>query len=192
MDYNSRQYAVNTYGQPQEPHKSKVNYKKLRYLSQFALDKGAQHTKIISVKTIIVSQWNSLKCRYNCVNYGKSNVCPPDSPPNDRIRSIINSYEKAILIQGNDKVLLTNVAVETEKEAFYSGCYKAFAFGTGPCKLKHDIDPFEEYKGAAPQRPLLDAVGIDSFQTARNNGFRIDVLYSPDIKPNYISLVLVE
>lgn len=192
MDYNTRRYDANPYNQPQEKQKSNVNYKKLRYLSQFALDKGAQHTKIISVKTIVVSQWISLKCRYNCENYGKSNVCPPDSPQYDQIRSIISSYEKAILIQGNEKAVLTKIAVETEKEAFFSGCYKAFAFGAGPCKLKPDMDPFEGYKDVEITRPLLDAVGIDSFQTARNNGFRIDVLYSPDIKPNYISLVLVE
>ena len=47
-------------------------------------------------------------------------------------------------------------------------------------------------EGIEIKRPFLDAVGIDAFQTARNNGFKIDVLYAPDIKPNYISFVLIE
>lgn len=190
MEYGNLKYGSN--GTGHDTSRSKLNYKKLRYLSQFALDKGAQHTKIISVKTIITSPWVSLKCRYDCELYGNGKFCPPNSPRYDEVRGLLNSYDKAIIIQGNDNALITNIAMETENEAFLSGSYKAFALGAGPCKLTPDSVPLEGFKEADLKRPFLNAVGIDAFQTARNNGFRIDVLYSPEIKPNYISLVLIE
>ena len=172
--------------------KTRVDFKKLRRFSQFALEKGAIRTKIIPVKTIVAAPWVKLKCQYWCKNYGKSKVCPPNSPKYDETKAVINYYEKAILIHGNDKATVTKIALETEKEAFLSGCYKAFAYGAGPCKLSPEDDSIDSGENIEQERPLLDAVGIDVFQTARNNGFRIDILYSPEIRPNYFSLVLIE
>jgi len=176
----------------QEISKTRVNFRKLRRFSQFALGKGAIRTKIIPVKTIVTAPWVKLKCQYWCKNYGKSNACPPNSPKYEETRAVISNYEKAIIIHGNDKATVTKIALETEKEAFLSGCYKAFAFGAGPCKLSPEEDSIDSGENIEQERPLLDAVGVDVFQTARNNGFRIEILYSPEIRPSYFSLVLIE
>lgn len=41
-------------------------------------------------------------------------------------------------------------------------------------------------------RPLMEACGIDVFQTARNNGFHIDTQKETYGKWNYFALVLIE
>jgi len=176
----------------QEISRSRVNFRKLRRVSQFALEKGALRTKIISIRTIVTAPWVNLKCQYLCKNYGKSKICPPNSLTFAETKSVLNCYEKAIIIHGNDKATITKIALETEKEAFLSGSYKAFAFGAGPCKLSLEDDSLDSVENNEQERPLVEAVGIDIFQTARNNGFRIDILYSPEVRPNYFSLVLVE
>lgn len=172
--------------------RSRVDFKKLRRFSQSALEKGALHTKIISTKTIITAPWVRLKCQYFCKNFGKNTICPPNAPNYNEMRSILGYYERAILVHGSDKSTITKIALETEKESYLSGFYRAFALGAGPCKLSpEDVIP-EIIENNSQSRPLMEAVGIDVFQTARNNGFRIEILYSPDIRPHYFSLVLIE
>jgi predicted metal-binding protein len=41
-------------------------------------------------------------------------------------------------------------------------------------------------------RPSMEACGIDVFKTARDNGFRIDVVRSHDDERNCYGVVLVE
>jgi len=175
-----------------EIRRSSVNFKKLRRLSQLALEMGSLHTKIISVKTIITAPWVSLKCQYSCCKFGVSNICPPDAPTFRDTRAVIDSYEKAILIRGNDKAVVSKIALDTEKEAFISRCYKAFAYYAGPCKLSLEEEESIDFIEDLPKRPFLEGAGIDVFQTVRNNGFRAEIITSPGMTPNYFSLVLVE
>ena len=111
----------------QENPKNRVDFKKLRRISQSALEMGALHTKIISIRTIITAPWVSLKCQYICRNFEKSDICPPNTSNYRETRQILDCYDKAILIRGEDKITVTRIAIETEKESYSSGCHKAFA-----------------------------------------------------------------
>ncbi|MEI6632038.1 MAG: DUF2284 domain-containing protein, partial [bacterium] len=41
-------------------------------------------------------------------------------------------------------------------------------------------------------RPAMEACGVDVYQTARNNGFKIEVVKSLRDKANYFGVVLIE
>ena len=104
----------------------------------------------------------------------------------------MNSYEKAILISGEDKITVTKIAIETEKEAIYTGCYKAFAIAAGPCTYISGDKIENIFENLEHTRPLMEGVSIDVFRTARNNGFRIETPNNQEAKHQYFSLVLTE
>ena len=82
--------------------------------------------------------------------------------------------------------------MKTEKEALLCRNYKAFAYSAGPCRLQIDEDISIDFEKEIPERPPLESVGIDVFHTVRNNGFRAEIVTSPEVTPNYFSLVLIE
>ncbi len=70
-------------------------------------------------------------------------------------------------------------------KAFLAGCYKAFAFLCGPCRLcktcivtKQERGKVVECKHPDLARPAMEAAGIDVFATARAAGLPIEAVRS--------------
>jgi len=158
---------------------------------QMAKEMGATHAKVISPKSIITAGWVRLKCQYGCGGHGKRLTCPPYSPTPEETRKVLDSYKHAILLRGDSNAAAGDVAAKLEREIFLHGYYKALALGSGPCRHCKQCDTNNPCKHPDKARPAMEACGIDVFQTARNNGFKIDVVTSYEQQGDYYGLVLI-
>jgi predicted metal-binding protein len=154
---------------------------------------GADDAKVISTHTVVTAPWVRVKCQYGCPVYGKRLTCPPHSPTPEETDNIVRSYRTAILLHGDDHKDLTRIACDLEQKVFLDGYYKAFSMGSGPCRLCEKCNVDEgKCNDAWNARPAMEACGIDVFQTARNNGFPLEVAKSSRSRTDYYGIVLVE
>ncbi|HUW22788.1 MAG TPA: DUF2284 domain-containing protein [bacterium] len=165
--------------------------KDLQSLCKFAKKSGAVNAKVISVDTVVTAPWVRLKCQYGCDGYGECLTCPPYSPTPEKTREVLKQFRKAILIHGDDYTDIRGIVAKLERKAFLSGYYKAYGMGAGPCDLCNTCNVNKTCKKPYEARPSMEASGIDVYQTARNNGYKIEVLKSDDCKGNYFGLVLI-
>jgi len=158
-----------------------------------AVKLGAEDAKLICTETVVTAQWVRMKCQYGCDGYGQCLTCPPYSPTPAEAADIIANYRTAILIHGCDHTDLTAIAAKLERKAFLDGYYKAFAMGSGPCRLCEECD-LENKECTHPYqaRPAMEACGIDVFQTVRKNGFPIEVVKNENCEQDYYAIVLLE
>jgi predicted metal-binding protein len=82
--------------------------------------------------------------------------------------------------------------VRLEREMFLDGYYKAWSMGAGPCRICKECDPKGFCRHGLEARPSMESCGIDVFKTARDNGFPIEVVRSPEEKRNGYGVILVE
>ena len=154
---------------------------------------GASEAKVISTHTVVTAPWVRIKCQYGCPGYGKRLTCPPHSPTPEETDKIVKCYRTAILLHGSGYHELTRVVAELEQKIFLDGYYKAFGMGSGPCRYCEECSVEEKKcKNAWNARPAMEACGIDVFQTARNNGFTLDVVRRPKARKDFYGMVLVE
>ena len=167
----------------------------LQIFCNTAIEKGAQEAKVVSPQSVVTAAWVRKKCQFGCGGYGKCLTCPPYSPSPEVTAQMLKEYSSAILIKTHaleSGGRIRDIVAEMEKEIFLRGYYKAFVFGSGPCKLcpKCNTERPCEYPNRA--RPSMEAAGIDVFSTARNNGFIIKVLASREEVPSYFGLLLID
>lgn len=153
---------------------------------------GAVAAKPIQTHTVCTAPWVRLKCQYGCGGYGERLTCPPHSPTPDQTRAVLDQYTRAILVHGDENTDISAIVVAIEREAFLAGYYKAFSFGSGPCRLCATCDVSQPCRNNEQARPAMEAAGIDVFQTARSNGFDIEVLTATQCRGNYFGLVLID
>jgi predicted metal-binding protein len=154
---------------------------------KLALDAGAVEAKIIDVSSIKTASWTRLRCQYGCPNL----CCPPYTPTAEETQRVIDDYSHAMLVRfkmlGDAKKLVPVI----ERAIFLNGKYKAFGFKGGgcglceKCNLKKCVHPQEA-------RPSLEASGIDVYETARRNGFHIEVLKNKEAQGSFFGLILIE
>ena len=161
-------------------------------IQDIAKQKGANSTKLISIKDIFVEDWVRQKCEYGCKGYARHFTCPPYSPTPEDTRKRLASYECALLVefvelkQKEQQQQVHEVMFELERIAFLTGLYKTFSYSAGPCRscgscLAEKVENPNEYskKLCANQkkaRPSMEACGIDVFKTVRNAGYEISVV----------------
>jgi predicted metal-binding protein len=152
---------------------------------------GATEAVVIDAGSVVTAAWVRMKCRYGCDGYGQSYCCPPHTPTPEETQRVLGCYRRAILIhcQGSGNPML--IAATLEREVFLSGYYKAFAFGSGPCRLCRTC-AMDHCIHAEESRPAMEACGIDVFATARANGMPIAVVRDRSCEPNFYGLVLVD
>jgi len=158
---------------------------------QACLDRKALEAKFIDPRTIKVAEWVRLKCQFGCGKYGKCYCCPPHSPVPETTRRIISDYTLALLIHFNGYVKVTQTVVDLERELFLRNYYKALGFGAGPCNLCKSC-PDTGCNFPKKVRPSMEGCGIDVYETARSNGFPIDVLRTREEGENCYGLILIE
>jgi predicted metal-binding protein len=162
-----------------------------------ALELGVQGAKGIDPRSIITAEWVRMKCQYGCSGYGKNLCCPPHTPTPALTQKVIDSYGKAILLhrklkKGERSKDFNAIIVRLEREIFLDGYYKAWSMGAGPCRLCKECDPNGFCRHGLEARPSMESCGIDVFKTARDNGFPIDVVQSPEDERNGYGVILVE
>ena len=163
-----------------------------KYIAR-AIKLGALDAKQIPANSVVTAQWVRMKCQYGCDGYGKRLTCPPYSPIPQETKKVIADYKTAILIHGDDRTDVTRIASELERRMFLDGYHKAFAMGSGPCRLCEKCNVKKgKCLNAYEARPAMEACGIDVFATARANGYPIEVVKNRKSKQNYYSLVLTE
>lgn len=157
-----------------------------------AVEYGASSAKVIECKSIITAPWVRLKCQFGCGLYGKSHCCPPKTPTPEETQKVLTCYNYAMLIHCQGKGNPSKIVSKLEKELFLSGFYKALAFGAGPCSLCKDCKKDDACMHPEKARPSMEACGIDVYETARVNGYSINVLKDKSCAGNYFGLVLLE
>jgi predicted metal-binding protein len=162
-----------------------------------ALERGAQRAEEIDPRSIATAEWVRMKCQFGCPGFGMRLCCPPHTPAPDVTRRVIDSYEKALLLQqsvekGGRTKDFNEIVVRLEIEIFLDGYYKAWSMGSGPCRLCKTCDPAGLCQHGYEARPSMEACGIDVFKTARENGFPIDVVRSHEETRNIFGVILVE
>lgn len=169
--------------------------KKYRKFIKKAVELGADDARIIKTDSIVTAAWVRWKCRYGCDGYNSSLCCPPNSPTYLETRELVDSYKNALLvhfiIDFETNADPTEVVTVLEREIFLDGYYKAFALGCGPCNLCTKCT-MKECRHPASARPSMEGCGIDVFNTARNNGYFIEVLKDRSCTMNRFALVLIE
>lgn len=153
---------------------------------------GALEAKVIPASSVVTANWVRYKCQYGCDGYGACLTCPPYSPTPEQTAKIVAEYKTGILLHGPEHVNLTRIAANLEREVFLAGYHKAIAFGSGPCRFCDECNLDDECRHSELARPSMESAGMDVFQTARNNGFTIEVATCYESKTDYFALILVE
>ncbi len=171
-----------------------------RYVKK-SKDMGITKAKIIDPKTVIVGNWVRLKCQYGCAGYGKRLTCPPYSPTPDYTKKMLGEYYKGLLMQIENippamepkiSLRLETIVADLERDIFLDGFYKAFGMASGPCGFCRVCDITKPCRYPEQARPAMEACGIDVYQTARNNGFSLEVVKSEELPCSFLSLILIK
>ena len=91
---------------------------KIDALVQRAITLDAEKTKLIDIDSIVVEKWVKWKCIHGCPMYGKDGYQPTNTPDIDETKEVLGEYAKAILLNGADGRLLTEIACRLEGEAY--------------------------------------------------------------------------
>jgi len=112
---------------PIDHNRSEKEMPSMQALIDRAIALGAQKAKLIDTDSIVVQKWVKWKCIYGCPMYGHDGHHPPQTPDIAEAREVIGEYTRAILLNGPDGRLLSEVACRLEAEAYHAGFYKALA-----------------------------------------------------------------
>lgn len=175
----------------------------LKKYCALAVERGATHAKPVHPSSVVTALWVRLKCQFGCPVYGQGYCCPPDTPPPEDTRKVLDSYNMAILFHleappsPERKIFFRDyykMVTDLESEMFKEGCYKALAFLGGPCRLCKTCGKMKGVpcKMGDQARPSMESTGIDVYQTARNNGFFIQTLKEHTETSNNYCLLLVD
>lgn len=168
---------------------------------QQALERGADGAKAIDPGSVVTAEWVRLKCQFGCSGFGRSHCCPPYTPTPELTRRVIDSYQKAILLhrqiaegskRREETKRFNEMVIRLEIDIFLDGYYKALCMTSGPCRLCKECDLNRPCQRGMDARPSMEACGVDVFQTARRNGFPIQVVKTQEDAQNIFGLILVE
>jgi predicted metal-binding protein len=167
------------------------NEKYLKFC-ELAVELGAVDAKIIEANQIVVKNWVRWKCRFGCDHFGKSLMCPPHSPTPKETLALLKEYKFALLFRrksSNSK----NIAIELERRIFLEGNPAALAITDGSCNLCEECNTeFGYCFKPLEARPSMESCGISVFDTARNVGYKMEVLTSKSKKYLRYGLVLIQ
>ena len=160
--------------------------------------------KWIDPKSFIVAQWVRMKCQYGCKEYGKSAVCPPNTPTVNECKQFFQEYSEAVLFHFQAAVKkpenrflwtkkINSKLNKLERDVFLLGYQKAFLLYMDTCCLCEDCES-ERIKCKYPKlaRPAAEALAVDVFATVRQYNYPIDVLNDYSQTMNRYAFLLIE
>ena len=157
-----------------------------------ARELGAAGARVVAPRDVVCADWVRMKCQFGCDGFGSSRLCPPHSPTPEQTRRVLDGYRRLLLVHCTHLADVTGLVVRLEREIFLDGCYRAFAWGAGPCRLCRGACQFEACRHPERARPAMEACGIDVFATARRAGFPIEIVRTRRDQRNYFGLVGVD
>jgi predicted metal-binding protein len=184
--------------------KERDTLKEMRLLS---MKYGFDEMLAIDTSDVCVAEWVQLKCKYGCRKYGSSWCCPPETPPPDQTRALLNEYRKALLLivstqkvefyrenhqKRRKQVNMWKGAVALERQLFLLGYYKAFALVSENCALCKECAYPEECRFPTDRRPSIESLSIDVFQTLKNVGRPFAIAKAVVEEHNSYSIILLE
>jgi predicted metal-binding protein len=168
-----------------------------RYCS-LAVELGASDAKTVAADEVPIDDRVALKCRVpKCFGYGTCANCPPHSMTPDETRRIASQYRTAVvmkldvpsgvIVRDRETIkqrveaykLIFDMVSRIESEAFYDGYYLSTGFAAGSCKSTfcYNVDCTvlhgEKCRLALRARPSMEAVGIDCYRLAVEQGWDI-------------------
>ncbi|MDA3890229.1 MAG: DUF2284 domain-containing protein [Salinivirgaceae bacterium] len=159
--------------------------------------------KWIDPKEIIVAQWVRVKCHFGCSDYGLG-TCPPNAPSVQECRNFFNEYESAVIIRLSVNADLSNYPsdwskktttklLELERQIFLQNNPKAFLLNQTCCTIcKKCTGTRLDCKDKKNSRPSPEAFAVDVYQTIRNIGMDINVIYENPSEINRIAILLIK
>jgi predicted metal-binding protein len=149
--------------------------------------KGYTDYKWIDPKKIIVSQWVRMKCKFGCGEYGRSGVCPPNTPSVAECERFFNEYSDAVILHFEGRVKkpedrhawtrkINAKLVKLEREVFLTGYERAFLlFMDSCCFCRECTGDRATCKEPRMARPAPEAMAVDVYSTVRQFGFPLNV-----------------
>lgn len=165
---------------------------------------GYDDYKWFDPKTIIVSQWVRMKCKYGCPSYGRIASCPPNTLSVEECREFFSEYlaglvfhfqkvapEKEARLAWTAK---TNVALtQVERDVFLAGYPKAFLLFMDSCHICSEcVATRAECKEPKLSRPSPEGMAVDVYATVWQLGFPIEVRTDPSDLMDRYAFLLVE
>ncbi len=165
----------------------------LKKICDSALALGFDRAVPLSPAQVVTAPWVRMKCRFGCAGYGSNLQCPPQTVDHDKTRTLLNSYTRAVLVQGAPPGRnFHQRLLKLEKTAFLEGFFKAFVFGAGPCPVCPACPDTGICRHPDQARPAMEASGIDVYTTARNAGFSLTPVQAKNNHVKYIGLLVLE
>jgi predicted metal-binding protein len=161
-------------------------------LRAFAVQNGAEDTRVIPTRIVIVAEWPRWKCMYGCENYGKSLMCPPNSPTPDETRRLLKDYEYAMVLKYPSDKDVQSALFELERKAFLSGLEKSLVMTSGRCRLCVECNVKGHCVHPERARPSMESCGIDVYSTVRKAGFEISVKTTKEQNYSRFGLLLLK
>lgn len=153
---------------------------------------GFDRAAIIPAREIRVEEWVAQKCRTGCPGYGRGLQCPPHSPEPSEMRATLQTYQKALLVQGAPPGKeFHRKLLALERHCFLAGFHQALAFGSGPCTICEKCDLSQPCRFPAKSRASMEACGIDVYGTVHGAGWRLTPVREKDGYVKKIGLVLL-
>jgi predicted metal-binding protein len=163
---------------------------------------GADEAVPLDASAVVAAEWVRMKCLYGCDEPGVHATCPPNLPPVEITRRLLDEYESAILlhagpISGEDRSdaesrRLNDAALALERELFLDGHHKAWTMGCGPCDLCDACSSGRDCPTPQKARPSMEGMGVDVFTTVRHAGLAIHVVRGEDDPYDFFALVVVD
>ncbi len=154
---------------------------------------GFRQTAILQTDKVITAPWVRKKCQNGCPFYNKGLQCPPHSMEYHETRQLLDSYNWAIVLEGNPPgAKFHKRLLELEKIAFLGGYHKTQVFGAGPCGVCEKCSVDDKCKNPGLARVSMEGAGIDVYKTTENAGIKLTPVTDKNQYVKYIGLLLVE
>jgi predicted metal-binding protein len=154
--------------------------------------------------SIILGHWVRMKCMFGCKHFGKTATCPPNTPSVDECKILFSEYQQIAIFHFAKAVenpedrhaytkKINGKLLKVERDVFLTGFHKAFVLFVDPCNFCEDCaSSKDDCQHPENARPSPEAMAVDVFTTARNCGYRIEVLTDYTKKMDRFGILLVE
>ena len=181
------------------------NLEKYEELESYAMEEGAFQVKLVPASGVIIDDRVRLKCQVPvCEDYNQHLLCPPNTIPVEKFKSLCSQYSAALLIQIKSSGFEKTELIAAEKElhslinkvegrALTKGNYLATGFIASSCKLCSECVGFhsgEPCRHPYMARPSIESMGVDIFKTAENAGIGFNLGLSSEVI--YCGLLLLD
>jgi predicted metal-binding protein len=165
---------------------------------------GCEDFRWLDPQAIAVAQWVRMKCAFGCRHFGRSAVCPPNTPSVAECERFFREYSTAAVLRFARRVAhpeerhawgreVNRGLLDLERAVFLAGHPRAFVLVMSSCALCDECAPTRaECRDPLRARPTPEALAVDVFATVRACGYPIEVLTDYAQEMNRYAFLMVE